>query len=79
MLSPEQVANVRRWQECDHGHPLTCGNCSCRSPMAVIDDGSGLLCFHCKHVQEWVPEVCLSGPPENHFHALAKAIGKETT
>lgn len=64
MLTPEQVANVRRWQDAEHVHPLTCGNCSCQSPMSVIDDGTGLRCVHCKHVQTWVPEVCLAGPPD---------------
>lgn len=53
---------LTEWQGCAWAHPLTCGQCSCALPMIV--EARGLVCIECFHVQESVPALCLSLPPE---------------
>ena len=65
MTIQEQVDNVNRWQTCGYVHPLTCNDSNCRANLIAYEqDGKVILvCPECNLVQNWVPDVCLSGPP----------------
>lgn len=58
----EQRVALQEWQDCGWVHQLTCGECSCSLPM--IPEARGMVCVGCYHVQETVPALCLTLPPD---------------
>jgi hypothetical protein len=55
----ETMEAIRKYQNCDYLHPLTCGNDSRHALLKPIEkDGKIILvCPDCDYVQNWHPEV----------------------
>lgn len=54
VFSAEQVEAIRRYQDSQQYHPLTC---SCDSNIILEPTIDGLKCYRCGSVQTWCPAV----------------------
>lgn len=61
-FTPEQVKNLRAWQESDYVHPFTCCN---HQTMTVEMDG--FHCPKCGTVQTWCHDFMASGRLPRQF------------
>lgn len=68
--SPDQFANIIRWQAAGWVHPLTCQESS-HGPLALF--GGALACIRCGYTQTWVPRlIAEAGPPPDPTDELFK-------
>jgi hypothetical protein len=66
--SDEQVANLNRWQQCDHVHPFTCPNEHTEAnTVALFAHRSGWMCPLCDYRQDWAHAMMTLGPPPSPF------------
>lgn len=60
----KQVENLKKWQECGHVHPFTCGgktngqDCICD----LVPTKDGWICPICPYKQNWAHEMMLDNP-----------------
>lgn len=57
-----QVANLNRWQRCDHVHPFTCPNYHDGSRVLVAEN-NGWHCPSCEYRQTWAHAGMVLTPP----------------
>ena len=60
--TPEQVVNANAWQQCEHFHPYTCGDC--RADLLATEDGWVCSTGDCGYTQDWAHETRLNESPE---------------
>ena len=75
LTAEEIVEKVRRYQEGEYFHPLTCGNDSSHSLLVAEDHGGKvvLVCTDCDYVQGWIPESIVKAD----YDELDKILGRK--
>lgn len=71
-FTPEQVKNLRAWQESDYVHPFTCCD---HQTMTVETDG--FHCPKCGGVQTWCHDFMASGKIRNPLAAFNEVPAKK--
>ena len=61
MTNKEKIEAIKKWQECDFVHPLTCGKDICDGILLPVEDKIVgdiiLICPICDYSQVYVPEM----------------------
>lgn len=74
MTNAEIIAKVSAWQAAGFVHELTCGTDSRHASLVAkeIEGKVVLVCPTCDYMQQWIPEVCLSGALEDQRAGLKR-------
>lgn len=59
-FTPEQVAELRRWQTSGRVHPFTCPLSSC-SVRVLTPSEAGWACAGCGYEQDWAHDFMTEG------------------
>lgn len=58
MTNLEAIEATERWQNCQHVHPLTCGNNSNHKLLIAMEENGDIIlkCPNCDYTQNHIPE-----------------------